>query len=126
MSLWRLGTSRLVYIHAYIHTYIHTYIRTYIHTQAPELLVGYPYYDYSIDLWGVGCILAGMYECMDRWMYAFTVSLYGAMKQSITFSSSVHHISYIVPIHLIIVHICGTHKPHITTTTHTYIHRAVI
>ena len=27
--------------------------------KAPELLVGYQYYDYAIDLWGVGCMLAG-------------------------------------------------------------------
>ena len=28
--------------------------------KAPELLVDYNYYDYSIDMWGVGCILAGI------------------------------------------------------------------
>lgn len=28
--------------------------------KSPELLVGLGYYDYSIDLWGVGCILAGL------------------------------------------------------------------
>lgn len=26
--------------------------------KAPELLLGYPYYDYSVDMWAVGCILA--------------------------------------------------------------------
>jgi len=26
--------------------------------KAPELLVDYNYYDYAIDMWGVGCILA--------------------------------------------------------------------
>ena len=30
------------------------------HYKAPELLVGNEYYDYSVDLWGVGCILAGL------------------------------------------------------------------
>jgi casein kinase II subunit alpha len=30
------------------------------HYKAPELLVGYPYYDYALDLWGVGCILASL------------------------------------------------------------------
>jgi casein kinase II subunit alpha len=30
------------------------------HYKAPELLLGYGYYDYAIDLWGVGCILAGL------------------------------------------------------------------
>jgi casein kinase II subunit alpha len=30
------------------------------HYKSPELLTGYEYYDYSIDLWGVGCILAGL------------------------------------------------------------------
>ena len=30
------------------------------HYKAPELLVGNENYDYSIDLWGVGCILAGL------------------------------------------------------------------
>ena len=28
--------------------------------KSPELLTGLEYYDYSIDLWGVGCILAGL------------------------------------------------------------------
>ena len=28
--------------------------------KAPELLVGYPYYDYQLDVWSVGCMLAGM------------------------------------------------------------------
>ncbi|ELA41964.1 CMGC/CK2 protein kinase [Vittaforma corneae ATCC 50505] len=26
--------------------------------KSPELLVGYPYYDYSLDIWSFGCILA--------------------------------------------------------------------
>uniref|UniRef100_A0A7S3IZ77 non-specific serine/threonine protein kinase n=1 Tax=Euplotes harpa TaxID=151035 RepID=A0A7S3IZ77_9SPIT len=26
--------------------------------KAPELLLGYPYYDYSVDVWAAGCILA--------------------------------------------------------------------
>jgi casein kinase II subunit alpha len=26
--------------------------------KAPELLLGYPYYDYSVDMWAMGCILA--------------------------------------------------------------------
>ena len=30
------------------------------HYKAPELLVGNEYYDYAVDLWGVGCILAGL------------------------------------------------------------------
>ena len=30
------------------------------HYKAPELLLGYPYYDYAIDMWGVGCILVGL------------------------------------------------------------------
>ena len=30
------------------------------HYKAPELLIGYGFYDYAIDLWGVGCILAGL------------------------------------------------------------------
>jgi casein kinase II subunit alpha len=30
------------------------------HYKSPELLVGYGYYDYAIDVWGVGCILAGL------------------------------------------------------------------
>ncbi|GAX27311.1 hypothetical protein FisN_23Lh114 [Fistulifera solaris] len=30
------------------------------HYKAPELLLGNSYYDYAIDLWGVGCILAGL------------------------------------------------------------------
>ena len=28
--------------------------------KAPELLVGYNYYDYQLDIWSVGCMLAGM------------------------------------------------------------------
>ena len=28
--------------------------------KAPELLVGYKQYDYSLDLWSVGCMLASM------------------------------------------------------------------
>jgi casein kinase II subunit alpha len=28
--------------------------------KAPELLVGYKLYDYSLDLWSVGCMLASM------------------------------------------------------------------
>ena len=30
------------------------------HYKSPELLLGYKDYDYSIDMWGVGCILAGL------------------------------------------------------------------
>jgi casein kinase II subunit alpha len=30
------------------------------HYKSPELLTGYERYDYAIDLWGVGCILAGL------------------------------------------------------------------
>ena len=30
------------------------------HYKSPELLVGYSFYDYAIDMWGVGCILAGL------------------------------------------------------------------
>jgi serine/threonine protein kinase len=30
------------------------------HYKSPELLIGYDKYDYSIDLWAVGCILAGL------------------------------------------------------------------
>ena len=32
------------------------------HYKSPELLLGpsFGYYDYAIDLWGVGCILAGL------------------------------------------------------------------
>ena len=30
------------------------------HYKGPELLVGYEYYDYSLDMWGVGCCLAGL------------------------------------------------------------------
>lgn len=28
--------------------------------KGPELLVGYNYYDYQLDMWSVGCMLAGM------------------------------------------------------------------
>ncbi len=28
--------------------------------KAPELLVDYNYYDYQLDTWSVGCMLAGM------------------------------------------------------------------
>jgi len=30
------------------------------HYKGPELLLGYEFYDYSLDIWGVGCILAGL------------------------------------------------------------------
>ncbi len=30
------------------------------HYKAPELLINYELYDYSMDLWSVGCILAGL------------------------------------------------------------------
>lgn len=30
------------------------------HYKAPELLLGNEYYDYGIDMWGLGCILAGL------------------------------------------------------------------
>jgi casein kinase II subunit alpha len=30
------------------------------HYKSPELLVGYEYYTHSIDMWGIGCILAGL------------------------------------------------------------------
>lgn len=30
------------------------------HYKAPELLIGYQYYGYGVDLWPVGCILAGV------------------------------------------------------------------
>ena len=29
-------------------------------TKAPELLLGHAHYDYAVDLWGVGCVLAGL------------------------------------------------------------------
>ena len=28
--------------------------------KAPELLLGYEYYDYAVDIWSVGCIFAGL------------------------------------------------------------------
>lgn len=28
--------------------------------QAPELLLGHAHYGYAVDLWGVGCVLAGL------------------------------------------------------------------
>lgn len=28
--------------------------------KAPELLIGYHFYDYGVDIWGIGCILAEM------------------------------------------------------------------
>jgi len=28
--------------------------------KGPELLLDYPYYDYSLDMWGIGCMLAGV------------------------------------------------------------------
>lgn len=28
--------------------------------KGPELLVGYQYYDYSLDMWSLGCMLASM------------------------------------------------------------------
>lgn len=30
------------------------------HYKSPELLLGYEYYDYGLDMWGVGCILGGL------------------------------------------------------------------
>jgi casein kinase II subunit alpha len=30
------------------------------HYKSPELLIGYQYYDYCVDMWPVGCILAGL------------------------------------------------------------------
>lgn len=30
------------------------------HYKSPELLIGYEYYDYAIDMWGVGCVLGGL------------------------------------------------------------------
>jgi len=30
------------------------------HYKSPELLTGFEYYDYALDMWGVGCILAGL------------------------------------------------------------------
>jgi len=30
------------------------------HYKSPELLIGYHHYDYAIDMWSVGCILAGL------------------------------------------------------------------
>ena len=30
------------------------------HYKSPELLLGYELYDYAIDMWSVGCILAGL------------------------------------------------------------------
>jgi len=30
------------------------------HYKAPELLINHEYYDYSLDIWSVGCILAGL------------------------------------------------------------------
>ncbi|OHT12272.1 CMGC family protein kinase [Tritrichomonas foetus] len=31
-----------------------------IHYKAPELLFGYPYYDFSVDIWGLGCTFASL------------------------------------------------------------------
>lgn len=30
------------------------------HYKSPELLIGFSYYDYAIDMWSVGCVLAGL------------------------------------------------------------------
>lgn len=35
------------------------------HYKSPELLIGYEYYDYAIDMWSVGCILAGLLFRID-------------------------------------------------------------
>jgi serine/threonine protein kinase len=40
--------------------------------KGPELLVDFYYYDYSLDLWSFGCMLAGMvnkiYKTIKRWL----------------------------------------------------------
>lgn len=33
--------------------------------KGPELLVGYRTYDYSLDLWAVGCMLASTVNCVS-------------------------------------------------------------
>jgi len=33
--------------------------------KGPELLVNYEYYDYSLDIWSVGCTMAGMVIFID-------------------------------------------------------------
>ena len=33
--------------------------------RAPELLLGYKYYDYSMDMWSFGCVAAGMLLRVD-------------------------------------------------------------
>ncbi|KAH8923437.1 putative casein kinase II subunit alpha [Atractiella rhizophila] len=38
--------------------------------KAPELLVGYEYYSYSLDIWSVGCILASMIFKVDPFFYS--------------------------------------------------------
>jgi casein kinase II subunit alpha len=47
------------------------------HYKSPQLLLGYESYDYAIDMWGVGCILAGLLlrrEPFFRgYVYIFTV-----------------------------------------------------
>lgn len=74
--------------------------------QAPELLLGHAQYDYAVDLWGVGCVLAGLLfkrepffrGVDDRWVGWFwvrrrrmgDVSTY-PHKEHIHIKPSIHH-----------------------------------
>jgi len=37
--------------------------------KGPELLVSYKYYDYSLDMWALGCIFAGMIFCREPFFH---------------------------------------------------------
>lgn len=51
----RLGSRRLLYAQHKVQVRVASQ-----HYKSPELLLGYQHYDYAIDMWGVGCILAGL------------------------------------------------------------------
>ena len=48
------------------------------HYKAPELLLGYEYYDYAIDMWSFGCVLAGLLTRREPFFRGY-VSLYSLL-----------------------------------------------
>lgn len=61
MSFWAIEVSRCCESQSYFAIFDRYNVRVASrHFKGPELLVDIMDYDYSLDIWGVGCILAGL------------------------------------------------------------------
>ena len=56
--------------------------------KGPELLVDYQYYDYSLDMWSLGCMLASMIFRKEPFFHGH--DNYDQVSKTISFHSNFH------------------------------------